>query len=151
MNANPKDLLYTNKFMPSEILSNSEVQNAANNFTRYQELRNKDINNIETYVNDKVFTQSKATLDKLKSEGWNQGNLGNQRPILSNTTRDLVSDSYFQYRISYVNIDSRQRDMSKYLKPNNYEMYLNKQFENVVMMRLIDYNFPNYFFLIFSI
>lgn len=146
MNSNPKDLLYTNKFMPSEILSNSEVQNAANNFTRYQELRNKDINNIETYVNDKVFTQSKATLDKLKSEGWNQGNLGNQRPILSNTTRDLVSDSYFQYRISYVNIDSRQRDMSKYLKPNNYEMYLNKQFENVVMMRLIDYNFPNYLF-----
>ena len=36
--------------------------------------------------------------------------------------------------------------MSKYLKPNNYEMYLNKQFENVVMMRLIDYNFSNYLF-----
>ena len=144
MNSNPKDLLYTNRFVPEEVLNKNIIDKTANNFKRYQELRVNDINNVNNYLADKVFVKSKETQDKIRAEGWNKGNLGNQRPILSDFTRDVVSDSYFQYEISYVNIDSRQRDLTKYLKPNNYDIYLNNQFENVVLMRLIDYNFPNF-------
>jgi len=144
--SNPKDLLYTNRFIPEEILNEKTIQTDAENFMKYETIRKKEINNVQEYLNDKVFDSSNLTQQKYKSQGWNKGDLANQRPILSDTVKDMVSDTYFQYKISYINIDSRQRDFSKYLKPNNYQMYLNKQFENVILMRLIDYNFPNLLF-----
>ena len=58
---------------------------------------------------------------------------------------NIAENSYFNYVKTYVNIDSRLRDSSKYLNPNNYLLYLNKNFKNVTNIKITDYNFPNFF------
>ena len=139
-----KDLLYTNKFSKENVLTNEQIKNNAINALPFNKIKNDTINNVkDSLINT---TNSNNSLNQLqyKSEGWNKGTFATQNPILSNFTNDIAKNSYFNYVKTYVNIDSRLRDSSKYLNPNNYLLYLNKNFKNVTNIRITDYNFPNF-------
>lgn len=50
---------------------------------------------------------------------------------------------YQKYFTTSVTIDSRDRDSNKYPKPNKYQVFLNKEFENIEKIELISTEIPN--------
>jgi len=139
---NTEDLLYTNRFVNTNSLTTQQLNENANNFIPYRTIKNQTVNNVRdnlerTYQKDNPLTQQ-----HLRSYGWNKGNLGNEKPVLSDFARDIGESSYYRYKTSYINIDSRMRDVNLYPYPNNYNMFLGRKFQNIECIKLVDYYFP---------
>lgn len=139
---NAEDLLYTNQFVNTTPLTQQQINENANNFIPYRTIKNQTVDNVRdnlerTYQKDNPLTQQ-----HLRSYGWNKGNYGNERPVLSDFARDIGESSYYRYKTSYINIDSRMRDVSLYPYPNNYRMFLGRKFQNVECIKMVDYFFP---------
>lgn len=139
----PKDLLYTNTFSKTQSLSQKQLQENANNFLPYRTLKTNSVNNVRDDLERTVFNDNPILERQRKAYGWNKGGTSNQRPVLSDFARDIGESSYFRYRTSYLNIDSRMRDVSLFPTPNNYNIFLGRKFDNVESIKLIDYFFPN--------
>lgn len=139
-----KDLLYTNKFSKENVLTNEQIKENAINSLPFNKIKNNTINNVKDSLINTSNSNNSLNQLQYKSEGWNKGTFATQRPVLSKFGNDIAENSYFNYVKTYVNIDSRLRDNSKYLNPNNYLLYLNKNFKNVTNIRITDYNFPNF-------
>lgn len=139
---NAEDLLYTNQFVNTVPLTQQQLNENANNFIPYRTIKNQTVDNVRdnlerTYKKDNPLTQQ-----HLRSYGWNKGNYGNERPVLSDFARDIGESSYYRYKTSYINIDSRMRDVSLYPYPNNYTMFLGRKYQNIECIKLVDYFFP---------
>ena len=139
---NAEDLLYTNRFVNTNPLTQQQLNENANNFIPYRTIKNQTVDNVRdnlerTYQKDNPLTQQ-----HLRSYGWNKGNYGNERPVLSDFARDIGESSYYRYKTSYINIDSRMRDVNLYTFPNNYNMFLGRKFQNIECIKLVDYFFP---------
>jgi hypothetical protein len=139
---NAEDLLYTNQFVNTNPLTQQQLNENANKFIPYRTIKNQSVDNVRdnlerTYQKDNPLTQQ-----HLRSYGWNKGNFGNEKPVLSDFARDIGESSYYRYKTSYINIDSRMRDVSLYPFPNNYQMFLGRKFQNIECIKLVDYFFP---------
>jgi len=139
----PKDLLYTNQFRKTQSITQRELQENANNFIPYRTLKANSVNNVRDDLERTVFTDNPIVDRELKAYGWGRGGIANQQPVLSNFTRDIAESTYYRYRTSYLNIDSRMRDVALYPRPNNYKMFLGRKFDNIESIKLIDYFFPD--------
>lgn len=140
---NPKDLLYTNQFRNTESLSKKQLTENADNFVPYRTLKANSVNNVRDDLERSVFTTNPIVQRENKAYGWNKGGIANQQPVLSDFARDISESTYFRYRTSYLNIDSRMRDVALYPRPNNYKMFLGRKFDNIESIKLIDYFFPD--------
>jgi len=143
---NTDDLLYTNKFVGIGDDTREDIKQDERNAFIYQNAKQRDIDNVRDFINSSNSTKGNYLDLKRKAIGWNKGQLGNQRPHLSDFTKDLIADTYDRKKISYVSIDSRDRDQGRFLKPNNFKIYLGKQFENIESMKIVEYNIPNLFY-----
>ncbi len=139
----PEDLLYTNLFRKTESLSKEQLQENANNFLPYRTLKANSVNNVRDDIEKSVFSNNPIVQREQKAYGWNKGGLANQTPVLSDFARDIAESSYYRYKTTYLNIDSRMRDVVNYPRPNNYQVFLGKKFDNVESIKLIDYFFPD--------
>ena len=143
---NTDDLLYTNKFIGTDDRTIKDIKQDEQNAFIYQNAKQRDIDNVRDFINSSNSTTGNYLDLKRKAIGWNRGQLGNQRPHLADFTKDLISDTYDRKKISYVSIDSKDRDQGRFLKPNNFRIYLGKQFENIESMKIVEYNIPNLFY-----
>ncbi len=139
---NPSDLLYTNTFVKTKTLTESEVQRNANEYIPYRNLKGETVNNVRDELERTGFTDNSMNRVALEANPWSRGYYGNQQPFLSKFGKDIADSSYFKYRSHYINIDSRMRDVALYPTPNNYNVFLGRQFNNVETVKLIDYFFP---------
>jgi hypothetical protein len=139
---NPSDLLYTNTFVKTNPLTESKVQRNANEYIPYRNLKEETVNNVRDELERTGFTDNSMNRAALEANPWSRGYYGNQQPFLSDFGKDIADSSYFKYRSHYINIDSRMRDVLLYPTPNNYNVFLGRQFNNVETVKLIDYFFP---------
>ena len=139
---NPSDLLYTNSFVNTNPLTQSEVQRNANEYIPYRNLKGETVNNVRDEIERTGFTDSSMNRVAKEANPWSRGYYGNQQPFLSDFGKDIAESSYFKYRSHYINIDSRMRDVALYPTPNNYNIFLGRKFNNVETVKLIDYFFP---------
>lgn len=139
---NPSDLLYTNSFVKTNPLTESKVQRNANEYIPYRNLKGETVNNVRDELERTGFTDNSMNRVALEANPWSRGYYGNQQPFLSKFGKDIADSSYFKYRSHYINIDSRMRDVALYPTPNNYNVFLGRQFNNVETVKLIDYFFP---------
>jgi hypothetical protein len=100
------------------------------------------VNNVRDELERTGFTDNSMNRVALEANPWSRGYYGNQQPFLSDFGKDIADSSYFKYRSHYINIDSRMRDVALYPTPNNYNVFLGRQFNNVETVKLIDYFFP---------
>jgi hypothetical protein len=141
---NAEDLLYTNQFVNTVPLTQQQLNENANNFIPYRTIKNKTVDNVRDNIERTYQKDNPLTQQHLRSYGWNKGNYGNERPVLSDFARDIGESSYYRYKTSYINIDSRMRDVSIYPFPNNYNIFLGRKYQNIECIKLVDYFFPEY-------
>lgn len=69
---------------------------------------------------------------------WPPGGIKNVRPTFSETMNDLTQNYYQKSIKTYVSIESQLRDTSYYPNPYRFTMYLNKKFNNIVKIKVLE-------------
>lgn len=77
-------------------------------------------------------------IEKNLGKPWPPDGIKNVRPTFSETINDLTQKFYQKYIKTEVSIESQLRDTSYYPTPYHFTMYLNKTFNNIVKIKVLD-------------
>lgn len=129
-----EDLLYTNKFISTEI-SNNSTNHDKSTFRRVYEKyfgRPSDLLTDEVdkdHILNDLLNSNKLPADLQKS----------QQIVPTNVNKS----TYRKERVQIVAIDSKDRDTAVYANPNKYRIYFREKFLNIKKVRLVSTEFPN--------
>jgi hypothetical protein len=143
MDADENDLLYTNTFIPAPELNTEVLSENSSEFKRYYE-RERSINE-ERRLRDSMERMSIRSM-QLAEDTDEQSLMNTNR--FDKTEGQSVRSGVGQKRrakdiITYVSIDSRDRDKLTYLKPSHFKIFLGRSFYNVKSIKLSSMEFPN--------
>jgi hypothetical protein len=138
MDIDENDLLSTNVFIRNPNLINNFSETENKEFVDYfkENLNKKENENL---------LESISKIDHTENE---------DDSFLDNTNKFLELDASslkskfdpkrdFKEVITTVNIDSRDRDIILYPKPNNFDIFLGKTFNFIKQIKLVSIEFPN--------
>lgn len=136
---NPSDLLNTNRFMAKQRHNKAELERDT-----YNNVPNRVVpNKVQQFIRDGAYQGTMINKAKQQIQQWPPTTSKVTQPVLSREVSDLVENRYSKYRNSYVSIDNRDGrnpcdPLSEAVTVNNYQVYLNKKFENVVSIELVN-------------
>lgn len=133
---NEQDLLFTNEYIKTDVPT--DLPPAFNNEFREYYL-NQLNQNKESYVVEKINNLE----NQLQEEIFDDDNLLNTNSVKNIGINQKKSITLQREKKTYVSIDSRDRDIILYNKPNNFKIYLGKTFSNVKTVKLASLEFPN--------
>ena len=130
--SDPQDLLYTNKFISTDILSDTQLIKETEYYDRFKNyIDNNLTDEIKKYVEDDDTESSAVNIDKTLNTKWPIYSNKNHYPLFDTYTNDISTNRYKKEIITKINIDSRYRDISSYPNNNEFSIKLNKVFNNV--------------------
>jgi hypothetical protein len=149
----PKDLLITNQFLSPE--TNNDISDDDGNFqdlknfldsvfeeggpleNEQEEFESDEEDNFDLLEDKKHHPVLAANLNRSQ---WIHGKESSMSqsimPLLSKTLSDTIKVRYRKQIVSYLNVDSKRRNMTNYPNPGNYRIFLNKEFRNLYSIRL---------------
>ena len=139
---NPQDLLYTNSFVDTNVISSHNLVEHTKHYKQYQEHIHKKRNPTAEYVNKNKHTNDKINYDKRMSDPTPTQSNNNIKPLFSKSLNDIVENKYTKTYKTAVSIYSEDRDKSVYMVPNNYIINLGKDFTNINKIKLVDIDIP---------
>lgn len=140
MDGDENDLLYSNSFVPVPELSNEISSQMNSEFKNYYE-REKSINE-ERKLKESIDRMSIRSI-RLEEDN-DDGSLLNSNPFMKyNKGNDNKLNRRTKEIITFVSVDSRDRDKILYPKPSNFKIFLGRSFYNVKNIRLSSVEFPN--------
>ena len=142
--SDPQDLLYTNQFISTETLSQKELDENTRFNYRYNEYINQNTpGETDEYIKQDSNERDLFNLNKISNQKWPIAANRNHYPLFDKHINDVSSNRYKKEVVTKINIDSRNRDYSSYLEPNNFSLPLNKEFTSVKKIVINDIVFPN--------
>jgi hypothetical protein len=139
---NPQDLLYTNSFVDTNVISSHNLVEHTKHYKQYQGHIHKKRNPTAEYVNKNKHTNDKINYDKRMSDPAPTQSNNNIKPLFSKSLNDIVENKYTKTYKTAVSIYSEDRDKSVYMVPNNYIINLGKDFTNINKIKLVDIDIP---------
>jgi len=142
--SDPQDLLYTNNYTSTNILSEQNINKDIeyyNRFTDYQDKNSKS--DYVQYIEDNEYEQSQINLNKTLDTKWPVNNKKNHYPLFDTYINDISTDRYKKEVITQISIDNINRDIGRYKNPNSFTINLPRTFNNVKKIVINDINFRN--------
>jgi hypothetical protein len=137
--SDPQDLLYTNRFVSENILSDKQLTDETKYYDRFKNyIDNEKDSEIEKYINNDTLESSPINLNKTLNRKWPITNNRNHYPLFDTYINDISSNTYRKEVITKVNIDSSNRDLSRYFYPNKFSIPFPKVFNNIKSVVLND-------------
>lgn len=144
MDFDENDLLYSNSFISEPELTNEVGDELNNEFKTFYK-------NEEKIIEKRKLKES---IDRLSirsirlEEDTDEQSLMNTNRFITPSIKSVQNQSQQQKRktkeiLTYVSIDSRDRDKLLYKKPSYFKIFLGKTFYNVKTIRLASIEFPN--------
>ena len=142
--SDPQDLLYTNQFLSTNILSDKQLVQETEYYDRFKNYIDNGITDeTDKYINENEYETSPININKTLDKPWPVTNNKNHYPLFDSYIRDISTNRYKKEIITKVNIDSRNRNISKYLNPNSFSIPFSKIFNNIQKFVINDIIFPN--------
>jgi len=142
--SDPQDLLYTNQFISTETISQKELDENTKYYSRYNKYINENTSGeADEYIKNDDSERDLYNLNKISNQPWPIAGNRNHYPMFDKFANDMSSGRYKKEVTTKINIDSRNRDYSSYLDPNNFKLPLNKKFTGVKKIVINDIIFPN--------
>lgn len=142
--SDPQDLLYTNNFTSTTILSESSIVDETKYYDRFKKYIENDIDTQYTkYLDNDENESDQLNLNKTLNKKWPVDSKKNHYPLFDTYTNDISVNRYKKNIITKINIDTINRDYIKYINPNNLTIYFSKVFSNVEKIVLSDINIKN--------
>lgn len=147
MDIDENDLLATNTFVPIPELKGEVSSENSYDFKRYYE-RERSLNE-ERRLRDSIDRMSIRSINLTEEN--DDSNLANTNVFskkIGSGSASIKSGNVEQKRrtkeiLTYVSIDSRNRDKVLYEKPSKFNIFLGKSFYNIKSIRLASIEFPN--------
>jgi hypothetical protein len=142
MNIDENDLLYTNNFIPQPELTGEVPPEFNEEFKKYyeNELQKQQEQQLKTDVERITLLDSRYDEDTDPANLQMSNGFGGGDAVAGAGVRP----SRIQREIkTYVNVDSRDRDLVRFPSANHFSMFLGKTFYNVSSIRLASFEFPN--------
>jgi hypothetical protein len=143
--SDPQDLLYTNQFLSNEILTEQNLVDESkyyDRFVKYFTETQKD--ETEKYIENDLTEDDSINVKKTSDKKWPINSNRNRYPLFDTFTNDISSNRYKKEIITKLNIDSKNRDITKYYYPNSFSIPFNKTFNNIKKIVMNDIIFRNF-------
>lgn len=142
MDIDENDMLSTNKFIPTPELNGEVPEDMNDEFRKYY--RREVEQSEERQLRDSLERTSIRSINL--DENTDAHSMMNTNPF--NNKEGTPSGSFSLKRakkevITYVNVDSRDRNKTLYSKPSYFKIFLGKTYYNVKKIRLASIEFPN--------
>lgn len=135
----PQDLLYTNKFITTDILSDKQLTNETQYYDRFTNyITNKNDTELKNYIENNEHELDPINLNKTLNKKWPIENNRNHYPLFDTYINDISSNKYSKEKITKVNIDSANRDVSAYFSPNNFNLLFPRTFNSIYKIVIND-------------
>jgi hypothetical protein len=135
-----QDLLYTNKFVSSDTLREEEE---TKNYGAFQKYMAENNHPTQRYLQNRTFEDNPVNIQRNIAQKWPVLQNKNVYPTFDRFTDDLVKDTFQKSIITNISVNSRDRDLSKYIYSNDYFIPFPKQFTNIDKLVIKDIIFPN--------
>lgn len=147
MDLDENDLLYSNTFIPTPELNDEVMSQQNNEFKTFYE-KEQSINE-EKRLRDSIERMSIRSI--RLTEDTDEQSIMNTNKFVRGATPSIRSVAINQQPttrrtkdiITYVSVDSRDRDKLTYLKPSYFKIFLGRSFYNVRSIKLASIEFPN--------
>ena len=143
-----QDLLYTNKFINTEVLSQKQINEETARYPRVisyiDDKFNSDINRLNNYVDNDLYEDNAVNVDKTLDQPFPVALNKNHYPMFDKQLNDINSKSYKKIKKTDISINSIDRDPTNYLYASNYQIYLTKKFKNINKFILKDIAISNF-------
>jgi hypothetical protein len=93
------------------------------------------------YIDD--FRRYNQNTNQYRDKSFDMINKDRVSDIIDEQRPPKIKKRYTKHILSAISIDSRDRDISKYFKPNQYEVFFNREYENIVKIELLGIEMPN--------
>ncbi len=141
----PQDLLFTNTFVNENVINKKELQESSKNYFRFKKYVENNLNETNDYINDDSKESDPFNINKTLQEPWPTNLKKNHYPLFDEYQRDISKSRYHKEIVSRISIESKNRDTSKYLYPNNFFIPFNKVYTNIREIKINDICMPNFF------
>jgi sporulation protein YlmC with PRC-barrel domain len=142
--SDPQDLLYTNQFIATNVLSNAEVEEGTKYYDRFKDyLSGTEKDQTERYIDNDGAESDPVNRQKILNTKWPIYGNRNHYPLFDKYINDISVNRYKKEIISKVSIDTKNRDISKYLNSNDFNIPFNKVYSNIKKFEINDIVFSN--------
>ena len=144
----PQDLLYTNSFVNTDIITETNINNQTENYDRfikYQSNQNtEDTNNTLKYLNNDDDETDLINIQQTNYQPFPINNNKNNYPLFDPLLRDLSKNSYTKLKDVVVNIDTGFRNPIFYPNSSNLSVNLPNRINNIHQIEIKNINIPNF-------
>jgi len=142
--SDPQDLLYTNNFISTNILTDKQLSEESNYYDRFKNyIDNEDTSEVVKYIDDDANESSPVNLEKTLNTKWPIYSNKNHYPLFDTYINDISTNRYKKEFVTKVNIDSLNRNVSLYPNSNSFLLPFSRVFNNVKKVVINDIIFPN--------
>jgi len=142
--SDPQDLLYTNQFLSTNVLSHEQMSKETQFYERFKNYVDDGlVNETQKYVNEDDYENSHVNINRTNNRQWPLDGNKNNYPMFDSFANDISSNKYQKEVVTKVNIDSNNRDITEYFNSNSFSVPLNKTFNNINKVIVNDIVFPN--------
>lgn len=142
--SDPQDLLYTNNFLSTTILSESSIVDETKYYDRFKKYIENDIDSqYNKYLDNDENEKDQLNLNKTLHKKWPIDSKKNHYPLFDTYTNDISVNRYKKNIVTKINIDTINRDYVKYINPNNLTMNFSKVFDNIEKIIINDIDIKN--------
>lgn len=140
----PQDLLYTNNYTSTTILTDKSVIDETKYYDRFKKYIEQDIDTqYEKFIDNNENETDQINLNKTLYRKWPVDSKKNHYPLFDTYINDISENRYKKEIITKINIDTINRDYTKYINPNNFGIEFQKVFNNIKKIVLNDINIKN--------
>ena len=130
--SDPQDLLYTNNFISTNILTDKQLSEESNYYDRFKNyIDNEDTSEVVKYIDDDANESSPVNLEKTLNTKWPIYSNKNHYPLFDTYINDISTNRYKKEFVTKVNIDSLNRNVSLYPNSNSFLLPFSRVFNNV--------------------
>lgn len=139
----PQDLLYTNIFENTSVITDKQLDESRKNYSRFREyIGDREIDTNE-YIDNDGKESNPFNINKTLQEPYPTNLKKNHYPLFDKYTQDIVKSTYQKEKVTKVSINSKDRNHTNYLYPNNFSIPFNKTFTNINKIKIDDICMPN--------
>ena len=144
----PQDLLYTNKFINTNIINQKEINDESQNFGRFinyeSNQNNENTNNTLKYISNDDQETDQFNIQKSFYKSFPIENHKNGYPMFDTLLNDLSKNTYTNIRETVINIDTENRNPIFYPNTSDVKINLPKTLYNVRQLEISNINIPNF-------
>ena len=143
--SDPQDLLYTNQFLSNEILTEKNLVDESKYYDRFVKyFTETQQDETEKYVQNNLTEDDSINIKRISDTKWPVNSNRNRYPLFDKFTNDISTNRYKKEIITKINIDSKNRDITKYYYPNSFIIPFNKTFNSIKKIVMNDIIFRNF-------